>query len=146
MKEIEAVLDGNLCRCTGYRSIFDAFKSFASDVNDDPSIKQKLADIEDMGNVKFCKRLVRINSFCDQIINYIDHYSRTQQPCLGACEDSSSSAKSAKKKHVQHQKTANGEDWYTPDSLDGLLQLLDQLSSETKYRIVAGNTGTGNGP
>ena len=35
MQEIEDVFDGNLCRCTGYRPIFDAFKSMASDASAD---------------------------------------------------------------------------------------------------------------
>ena len=47
MKEIEHILDGNMCRCTGYRPIHDAFKSFASDASD--SIKKTLADIEEAG-------------------------------------------------------------------------------------------------
>jgi len=31
LSEIETAYDGNLCRCTGYRPLLDAAKSFASD-------------------------------------------------------------------------------------------------------------------
>lgn len=44
MKEIEDSFSGNLCRCTGYRPILDAFKSFASDRTDD--LEKKVEDIE----------------------------------------------------------------------------------------------------
>lgn len=41
---IENSLDGNICRCTGYRAILDAMKSFAS--NENP------IDIEDLEKIK----------------------------------------------------------------------------------------------
>ena len=44
MEEIEKSFDGNLCRCTGYRPILDAFKCFAKDAP--KQMKEKLVDIE----------------------------------------------------------------------------------------------------
>ena len=44
MKEIEKSFDGNLCRCTGYRPILDAFKCFAKDAPQ--QMKDKIVDIE----------------------------------------------------------------------------------------------------
>ena len=46
IEDIENVLDGNLCRCTGYRPILDAFKTFAN---------EGLTDIEDVSTQK-CNR------------------------------------------------------------------------------------------
>lgn len=47
-KEIEARFDGNLCRCTGYRPILTAMKTFASDQEKLPTCQKPLLDIEDV--------------------------------------------------------------------------------------------------
>ncbi len=44
---------------------------------------------------------------------------------------------------MTHQGTEEGE-WYMPENLEELLSVLEHLPEGTKYRLVAGNTGTGN--
>ena len=49
--QIDNILDGNICRCTGYRPILDAFKQFASDAPE--RLDALIQDIED---IKICGR------------------------------------------------------------------------------------------
>ncbi|RUS86925.1 hypothetical protein EGW08_005330, partial [Elysia chlorotica] len=60
-QEIEDNFDGNICRCTGYRPILDAMKSFSDDANI-PGCKA--IDIEDL-NKNLCPK--------------------TGEACLGSC-------------------------------------------------------------
>ncbi|XP_052836339.1 uncharacterized protein LOC128252582 [Drosophila gunungcola] len=65
MSEVENSFGGNICRCTGYRPILDAMKSFAVDSN--IRIPAECADIEDL-KARNCPR--------------------TGQPCSGSCQPS----------------------------------------------------------
>ena len=43
-QDVEQYMDGNICRCTGYRPILDAFKTFGIDA--DQQTKDMVKDIE----------------------------------------------------------------------------------------------------
>jgi len=114
MAEVEKALSGNLCRCTGYRPIIEAFKPFCTDASQ--NLKAKLADIED---------LCRKRKFC----------SKSGALCPGNCSETPT-------KSLTSYKTPLGADgfWIKVKSCK---EVQDLISAEKGCAIVAGNTAHG---
>lgn len=116
MGEIENSIDSNICRCTGYRPILDAFKSFACDASG--SLVNMCRDIEDLE--KRCS-------------------SKTKGTlCSGVCSSKSVS----KESEPVHLYFKDGRKWYKVYSIDSIFEILNNNGTEP-YMIVAGNTGHG---
>ncbi|XP_011874274.1 PREDICTED: indole-3-acetaldehyde oxidase-like, partial [Vollenhovia emeryi] len=66
MQQIENSFGGNICRCTGYRPILDAFKGFADDAQ--PSMVKDIRDIEELYKIKACPKygISCAGSSCDE--------------------------------------------------------------------------------
>lgn len=56
MATVERSLDGNICRCTGYRPILEAFRAFAGDATDAMRRQCRIGDIEDVPAVCSMRR------------------------------------------------------------------------------------------
>ncbi|OMO91072.1 Aldehyde oxidase/xanthine dehydrogenase, a/b hammerhead [Corchorus capsularis] len=123
VSEAEKSIAGNLCRCTGYRPIADACKSFAADV-----------DMEDLGLNSFWK-----NGESDEV-------KLSRLPSYNHNNASSNFPEFLKKELKAGANLASkGYHWYSPVSLEQLQSLLQGVeeNDETSMKIVVGNTGTG---
>lgn len=114
MSQVEAAVDGNLCRCTGYRPILDAFKSLAEDASQD--LKDRLPDLEETHKQKGCCK----------------SKSKCQRSCGASCE---------KKKDLRV--LAEGTQWYQPASVQSIYDVINSLAEGETYQLVVGNTGEG---
>ncbi|XP_075150301.1 uncharacterized protein LOC142224413 [Haematobia irritans] len=113
MQEIENGFSGNICRCTGYRSILDAMKSFASDTT--IQIPSECQDIEDLVSKKCPK-------------------SETGALCSGQCHQPM--------KYLRYNDN-DGVLWFWPHDLKEVIGILTQIQLNEEYMLVGGNTAHG---
>ncbi|XP_023533491.1 indole-3-acetaldehyde oxidase-like isoform X1 [Cucurbita pepo subsp. pepo] len=123
VSEAEKAISGNLCRCTGYRPIADACKSFASDV-----------DMEDLGLNAFWQK----GCGEDEKSSKLPRYDPNNGPCLFP-EFLKKETRSIP--FVESQ----GCSWFNPVSIEDLNRLLgcDESNNISKTKLVVGNTEVG---
>ncbi|KAF3439511.1 hypothetical protein FNV43_RR17789 [Rhamnella rubrinervis] len=123
VSEAEKAVAGNLCRCTGYRSIADACKSFAADV-----------DIEDLGLNSFWRK----GESKEEMVSKLPFYNRNGEICTFP---------KFLKKEIRSGMSLDSKryNWYSPASVEELQNLLKvyDTSKGTKIKVVVSNTGMG---
>lgn len=119
MAEVENAFGGNICRCTGYRPILDAFKSLAYDAD---------ADL---------RRRVECSAGGD-IEELPARCPTSGRRCDGVCRPGSGGAQSA----VRVTSSQDDRVWHKVYDMDQLFDVLG-LIGNVEYMLVAGNTAHG---
>lgn len=127
MEEIENSFASNICRCTGYRPIAEAFKSLATDA--DEGLLNKLKDIEDLGLFKTCS--LKCKQECK-------HKRQEAVTCNIDIRNDWCILEKDTNKMIAVE--GNQHKWFKVYNLDDVFKAIAQCS---EYKLVAGNTGQG---
>ncbi|XP_048477717.1 probable aldehyde oxidase gad-3 [Plutella xylostella] len=120
MLEVENSFASNICRCTGYRPILEAFKTFAKD---SPTPNQ-LIDLEDLHNI--CKKtgdLCRKESCSSADWCFVNEEVNTKDAIIKI-------------------KLKDDKYWYKVYNEKDLCKILNDSAGKS-YMLIAGNTGKG---
>ncbi|KAG2632959.1 putative aldehyde oxidase-like protein isoform X3 [Panicum virgatum] len=168
VSEAEKAFSGNLCRCTGYRPIVDACKSFASDVDlEDLGLNifwkkgDKKPDVGKLPSYTFGGGICTFPDFLKSEIKTLQHhvnsttskgsqYHPTLQNytlCSGIFTflDFLKSSLKYQRYHLNDaSNTVSKDGWYHPRSIKQYYELINStLFSECSVKVVVGNTSAG---
>lgn len=120
MYEIENSFGSNTCRCTGFRPILDAFKSFAKDAP--KPVTKTVHDIEDLSNLSLCAN---------------------KESCKKKCENwCFVSHSDAEPKTILKIPLKDGSVWYRVHEVNDIFEVFKKEGVES-YMLVNGSTGRG---
>lgn len=169
MKEIEEHLDGNLCRCTGYRPIWDAARSLCDEAEDlirgpcgtpcrecperdeceqDCNINDKKAE-DDSKDKVVCStskdKVAMKKVFVENKDDWLSQPDNMFPKELAEVSSLENQELSKPLMVVDHTDFQGAGTWFKPSSLEDLLVLLKEFGGPAGggYKIVVGNTEVG---
>ncbi|XP_075976749.1 xanthine dehydrogenase-like [Anticarsia gemmatalis] len=125
--EIENSFAGNICRCTGYRPIADAFKTFAN--NPDQELINKLIDVEDLSVLRSCGKRCSKNCHHKAKNDKETNINNDNSWCVIERSDNKMIVVDCGKRK-----------WFKTYVLDDVFKI---MSKNNDYKLIAGNTGQG---
>lgn len=131
--EIEETFDGNLCRCTGYRPILDAAKTFAT--TESCAAECAAPQRADYGSAK-----VKVSNTFTKLLQERDHADDLKRAAEAHKPPRLSSECASLIDDPLEIKGADGSVWARPTNLDELLQIKYEYPGA---KLVGGNTEVG---